>query len=155
MTRSICIALVTSALMLCLSGCVPFDGGAVPFIGLRSVDGVLEFKDCSPISANQIAIRQGAEGGAPRDMEWAWIASSRDSSDSSVVATITYGIAPDGMVAQTGPAAISSKSVIQFSILKLDGSTVLNARQATFHLEQLPDDGWLMASGKVVAEPCD
>lgn len=143
----------TVAVLFGLAGCVPFQSGAVPFIGVRSVDGVLTFKDCSPIYANEIKIRQGPEGGAPKDREWIWIAANPDG-NSTLVSSVTYGVAPEGMDASVGPIPISTKSVIQYSVVKTEGSTVVNARHATFDLNQLSSEAWLMASGDLVAEPC-
>ncbi len=126
----------------------------MPFVGLRSIDGVLVFRDCNPISANEIKIRQGEEGDAPKDMKWVWIAATPQNGGTTVVSSVTYGVPPEGMVVSVGPDPISPESVIQFSVLRREGTTVTDARQATFHLSQLSDDEWLMASGKLASAPC-
>jgi hypothetical protein len=145
----------TAILLLGLSGCVPFDGSAVPFIGVRSVNGEIVFTDCDPIKANEVQIRQGPEGGAPRDMEIVWLAASSEHKDAHQISSLTYGVAPEGMVASVGPHPIPNGSVIQYSAVRLDGTTVEDARQATFHLSLLSEDAWLLPNGKLVSDPCN
>ena len=145
----------TAVLLLGLSGCLPFGDGAMSRIGVQSIGGVLTFTDCDPIRADEIKIRQGPEGSAPIDREWVWIAASHNNGDTVRVSTVTYGVPPDGMTVELGPDPIPTGSVIQYSVLRHEGTAVIDARQATFHLNEIADDSWLMANGQVLSEPCE
>ncbi len=146
---------LSAGLLSFLSACVPFSGAPVPFIGVRSIDGTLVFTDCSPILANYLEIREREQGSAANAGEKIWVAEAADGARNTRVETVTYGTAPTGMVTTAGPAVISSDSIIELAVIKFKDSTVVNSRYATFDLSQLSESSWLMASGKLVDEPCD
>lgn len=144
-------------LLVCLSGCgvLSLNMEATPFIGARTVNGILEFRDCDPIPANQLKIRQGVEGGAPKDMEWVWVVESLNPSDPTILKDVVYGVTPEMMTVTTGPGKIQADSVVELNLLDWDGSELTNSRRATFHLNSVSEDQWLMADGKRVTDPCE